>query len=190
MPMTLAQIVDLTGQYGPGWAVPHARRVLALAHQIAEGLPADWLALEYAAYLHDWGAFPHFLQAGLNHAQRSRQVAEEEILPQAGLGAEVNRRILEAIDLHDYRDTRPAAAPEALLLREADFLDFLGAVGLARECAWGPNDLRACLGRAAQRKDLLAKRLTLPAARAIAAVRLARMEQILAWIEEESAGEL
>ena len=153
-------------------------------------LQPDWLALEYAAYLHDWGAFPRYLQPGVSHALRSRQVAESEILPQAGLDAAANQRILEAIELHDYRDTRPAASPEALLLREADFLDFLGAVGLARECAWGPNNLRTCLERAARRKDLLADRLTLPAAQAIAAVRLARMDQILAWLEEESEGDL
>jgi uncharacterized protein len=190
MNLSLAQIVELTGQYGQGWAVPHARRVLGLARQIAGELRPDWRALEYAAYLHDWGAFPRYLQPGVNHALRSRQVAESEILPQAGLPVERNRRILEAIELHDYRDERPADSPETRLLREADFLDFLGAIGVARECAWGPNHLRACIDRAARRKDLLAERFSLPAAQEIAAVRLARMDQVLAWLEEESMGEL
>ena len=69
-------------------------------------------------------------------------------------------------------------------------MDFLGAIGMARECAWGPNNLRTCLERTARRKDLLADRFTLPAAQKLAALRLARMDQILAWLEEESAGEL
>lgn len=190
MTLTLSQIIDLTAEYAPGWAVPHARRLLRLALQIAGDLQPDWVAMQYAAFLHDWGAFPRYRQPDIAHPLRSRQVAESEILPHTALDLEQVRLVLEAIEYHDYRDERPAPSPEALLLREADFLDFLGATGLAREIAWDPGDLRACLSRAARRKDLLAGRFTLPAARELAAVRIARMDQVLAWFEEESGGNL
>lgn len=190
MALTLEDIIRQTGEFGQGWALPHARRVLKLARRIAGDIQPDWQALEYAAHLHDWGAFPRFAQPGVDHALRSRQVAENEVLPEAALPAETATRVLEAIELHDYRDPRPAVSPEALLLREADCLDFLGAVGFAREFAWGPNNLATCHQRILRKQEILRTRFTLPAARKIAEVRLGRLEQILTWFEDEGMGEL
>lgn len=188
MPLSLPEIARLTGEYGPGWALPHARRVFALAQRIAGGLQPNWLAVEYAAYLHDWGAFQRYAQPGVAHPLRSRQVAESEILPQCGLDGEVRLRILAAIELHDYRDPRPAETPETLVLREADCLDLLGVIGMAREFAWGPNDLQVCLKRILGRREGIGERLSLPAAQALAAERLEHMAQALAWLDEESLG--
>ena len=72
-----------------------------------------------------------------------------------------------------------------MILREADCLDFLGAVGFAREFAWGPNNLAACHQRILRKRDILKARFTLPAAQEIAKERLRRMEEILVWFEEE-----
>ena len=190
MTLTLDDIMRQTGEYGQGWALPHARRVLNLARRIAGDLLPDWQALEYAAYMHDWGAFPRFAQPGVDHALRSRQVAEREVLPETGLPAETTARVLQAIELHDYRDPRPAASPEALILREADCLDFLGAIGFAREFAWGSKNLSVCHQRLLRKQEILRTRFTLQAARKIAEVRLERIGQVIAWFEEESMGEL
>lgn len=94
----------------------------------------------------------------------------------------------EAIDLHDYRGPRPHPSVESLLLREADWLDMLGVIGVARELAWGPNNLQKCDERTAARRAGIQGRLTIPKAKALAEVRLARMETILAWLQEESFG--
>lgn len=94
--------------------------------------------------------------------------------------------ILEAIEYHDYRDFRPVASTEALLLREAAFLDFLGIIGLVRECTWEAKDLVSFHQRLLARQEKTQNRLTLPIARQIAAVRLARREQCLEWLQEES----
>ena len=111
MKISLAELILKTDEYGAGWALAHARRVLLLARRIAGDLQPDWLALEYAAYLHDWGAFSQFAQPGVDHALRSRQVVESQVLPEAGLPAETAARILDAIEYHDYRDSRPAPRP-------------------------------------------------------------------------------
>lgn len=190
MQLDLPEIIGMTAEFGEGWALPHARRVLALAHQIAGDLQPDWLALEYAAYLHDWGAFKRYALPGVDHAQRSRQVAESEVLPHTNLDDVVQTRILVAIALHDYRNPLPVQSPEALVLREADFLDFLGVIGMAREFAWGPNNLVTCRARILQRREGIAGRFTLPAAQALAEQRLARMAQVLEWLDEESVGSL
>ena len=77
------------------------------------------------------------------------------------------------------------------MLREADFLDFLGAIGVAREAAWGPNQLKKVIARVKSRRDGIRGRFNDPAAaQAMAEERLARMETILDWIDEESLGEL
>ncbi len=67
-------------------------------------------------------------------------------------------------------------------------LEFLGMIGLAREFAFGPNDLAACQRRILARRAGIEERFTLPRTRAIAKVRLEHMAQCLRWLEEESFG--
>lgn len=188
--LTLEDISQMTLQDGEGWAVAHAQRLLDLIDQIGGDLSHDNLALELAAYLHDWGAFPHYAKKGVEHALRSRQVAETEILPRMELSDAARETVLEAIELHDYRDHRPTQSNEALLLREADMLEFLGMIGLARDFARGPKDVEACQQRILERRDAIRGRFSLPRAREIARIRLERMEQCLRWLEEESLGVL
>jgi hypothetical protein len=184
----LEDIEQLTLEYGEGWAYPHARRLLTLVDHIDAGMQYDRLAVEFAAYLHDWGAFPRFARTGADHALLSRQIAETEILPRTDLNLDQQALILEAIERHDYRDPRPAGSNEALLLREADALDFLGVTGIAREFAWGPNDLSKCFQRILKRKEGIQGRFTIPAAAALAEVRLERMGRFLNLLQEESSG--
>jgi hypothetical protein len=183
----------LTAPHGEAWALPHARRVCRLVERIAAGMANDRAVLLCAAYLHDWGAFAQYRRPGVEHPLRSAQVlAEQQIL--ARLAAEFQltpaqqQNILACVALHDYRDPRPVTTPEALLLREADALDMLGAVGIAREYAWGPNDLEQVTARIRARMRALSPsggRFLLPAAREIAARRLAEMEGFLGALEEE-----
>jgi hypothetical protein len=138
--------------------------------------------------MHDWGAFPKYIQKNVEHAVRSRQVVELEILPRLDLTPAQKTILLEAIELHDYRDTRSTTSNEALLLREADMLEFLGMIGIARDFARGPRDLQACYRRVLDRRYGIEGRLTLPRAQEIARVRFERMEQSLQWLLEESFG--
>jgi uncharacterized protein len=186
----ISHLRALTIEYGEGWGYPHVCRVLRLIEEIGGGLEYDQDVTLYAAYLHDWGAFPRYRVPGVDHALRSMQVAELEILPYTSLSETSRQAVLEAISLHDYRDPRPAQALESLLLREADMLDMLGVVGLLREFAWGPNNLRVCYERLLSRKAAIAGRLSLPCAKIIAENRLACMEQALACLEGESFGYL
>jgi uncharacterized protein len=184
--INLSHLRDLTIEHGEGWGYPHVSRVLSLIGEIGVGLDYDQDVILYAAYLHDWGAFPRYRRAGVEHALRSVQIAELEILPHTTLTAPARGAVLDAIALHDYRDLRPAAAAESLLLREADMLDMLGMVGLLREFSWGPRDMKVPLERVIARMQSIPTRLSLPRARVIAAERMARMEQALCWYKEES----
>jgi uncharacterized protein len=184
--LTVDGLLQMTQEEGDAWRLSHVRRVLMLARFIGRGLVYDDLVLTVATYLHDWGGYRRFKQPGVEHALRSRQVAESLILPRMQLPAAAVPVILEAIEYHDYRDFRPVSTTEAVLLREADFLDFLGIIGLVREYGRGPTDPSKAYQTVLARRDLIRDRFTIPAARELAAVRLARLEQCLRWLEEES----
>ena len=187
---TLDDIIHMTREVGHDWAVAHARRLLELIKMIGAEIPHDSHVLELTAYLHDWGAFPKYIQRDVEHAVRSRQVVEREILPCLDLTDGQKIILLETIELHDYRDVRPTQSNEALLLREADMLEFLGMIGMAREFARGPKNVETCYKRILSRRYGIQGRFTLPRAKEIAQVRLERMEQALGWLLEESFGTL
>jgi uncharacterized protein len=186
--LSLDDILQMTQQVGENWAVAHARRLIELIEQIGAGISYDLHIIEFAAYLHDWGAFPNYIQKGVEHAVRSRQVVEAEILPHLDLTSLQGGVLLETIELHDYRDMRTPNSNEALLLREADMLEFLGAIGLAREFARGPKNVETCYTRVLSRRDGIQGRFTLPRAQEIAQVRFERMNAFLKELEEESLG--
>jgi uncharacterized protein len=186
--LTLDDIIQMTLQVGEAWAVAHAKRLIFLIKQIGADIPYDVHVMDLAAYMHDWGAFPKYMQKGIEHAVRSRQVVETEILSCLDLTPAQKNILIEAIELHDYRDMRPTHSNEALLLREADMLEFLGMIGMARDFARGPRNVEICYERILSRRDDIQGRFTLPRAREIAQVRLERMEKSLQWLHEESFG--
>jgi len=188
--LTLEDIIQMTLSVGEDWAVAHAKRLLALIEQIGAHVPYDVRIMELATYMHDWGAFPKYMQKGVEHAIRSRQVVETEIMLHLDLTPPQKAILLETIELHDYRDLRPTQSNEALLLREADMLEFLGMIGMARDFARGPKNVETCYKRILSRRDDIRGRFTIPRAQEIAQVRFERMDQSLQWLLEESFGTL
>ena len=186
----LDDIIQMTLQVGEDWAIAHAKRLIELVKQIGADISYDSHVMKLAAYMHDWGAFPKYTQKDVEHAIRSRQVVEAEILPHLDLTSTQKEILLETIDLHDYRDMRPMQSNEAVLLREADMLEFLGMIGMAREFARGPKNVETCYKRILSRRNGIQGRFTLPRAQEIAKLRLERMETSLQWLNEESFGVL
>ena len=188
--LTLHDIIQMTFDVGEDWAVAHAKRLIELGREIGADISYDPQIFALAAYLHDWGAFSKYAQGNVEHAVRSRQVVETEIIAQLDLTHAQKDALLEAIELHDYRDTRPTISNEALLLREADMLEFLGMIGMARDFARGPRNVETCYKRILSRRSDIQDRFTLPRAQEIASIRLQRMETSLEWLLEESFGVL
>ncbi|RPI86364.1 MAG: HD domain-containing protein [Chloroflexi bacterium] len=188
--MNLEEIEKLTIEYGEDRGITHCRRLFKLIEMIGCDLAYSEENLQYAVFLHDWGAYKKYIQAGVDHAFRSAQVAREEILPQTDLSAEAVSIILEAIELHDYRNKLPVVSNEALLLREADFLDFLGVIGVARELVRGGNNIQPALQQVKKRKEYIQDRFTLPAAKEIARQRIKEMDEFIRLLEQEGFGYL
>lgn len=124
------QAADLSNDYG------HIQRVWLNAERIAkasakdEGWEIDGDALEAACLLHE---------IGRGHERRGESTSEscarmgEEMLRSEGL-RELVWPVCEAIMTHVDR-TRTPESPEAQILRDADNLEDLGAIGLARTIA-------------------------------------------------------
>lgn len=110
-----------------GW--PHVERVRAIALEIArsyEGVDVE--ALEVAALLHDIAR--NGVRSG-DHALRSAEVARQ-ILGLAGWTGERIDKVVDAILAHSYSAGREPATLEGRILSDADKIDALGAVGVAR----------------------------------------------------------
>jgi uncharacterized protein len=112
----------------PAHDFDHVLRVMALAERIGSTEGADMEILRTAVLLHDIGR-PEELKEGRCHAE---------------VGAEKARRILSswptstvdaiahAIAAHRYRDDLAPETLEAKVLFDADKLDCIGAIGVAR----------------------------------------------------------
>jgi len=124
------EIIRLTEQYGGQWGINHTRRLLHLISLIGEGQSYNTDTLWVAAYLHDWGGYAPWLQKGVDHVVRSKQVADT-FLTEKGYPEEFKRLILECIEFHHSAGSDRSI--EALLLRDADALDFLGVIGVLRD---------------------------------------------------------
>jgi len=114
------------------WGPAHGQRDYEMTLRLAreEGVTVDEEALYAAAYLHDMGGIPPYAVPGVDHGDRSVQLVDS-ILRDAGFPMEKAALVKEIIDHHQYY--RPADTLEvAKLFRDADILDFLGAIDVAR----------------------------------------------------------
>lgn len=121
------------------WGLAHSERnyhqALALAASEARAVDAD--ALLAAAYLHDLGGLAGFEAPGVDHAVRSAELAEP-LLRGWGFPMAKFPLVREIILGHTYYGPAPQSF-EALCFRDADLLDFLGAIGVARLAAATPE---------------------------------------------------
>ena len=171
----------------PSWGVRHSERNYVLAQALAEAdaLTVDADVLFAAAFLHDWGGIAPFAVAGVDHAARSVELAEP-FLTEAGFPMEKFPAVRAAILGHMY-DKEPEGA-EAVVLHDADALDFLGALGAARLLAATADrpDYDQALGRIERFAVDIPPRLKTTAARAMAAERVATMTEFLAQVRRET----
>ena len=180
-----ADIVGLTEQYGGPWGLNHTRRLLHLISIIGEGQAYDCDAVWLAAHLHDWGAYAPWAQDGVDHALRSRQVAET-FLTERKFPEEFKARVLECIEFHHSGD--PNRSIEAILLSDADGLDFLGVVGVLRDFAKSAKDMKKAFETSKKRRQNIPSQLVLEKSKGLAAKRIDEMDALFSAFKEETNG--
>ena len=110
----------------------HSLRVHRLCRHIGTAEGADLLVVEAAAYLHDIGRVDQDRTSGkLCHAEKGAAMARE-LLAHAPLCAERCENIIHCIAAHRFRQGDAPRTLEAKVLFDADKLDAIGAVGVAR----------------------------------------------------------
>jgi uncharacterized protein len=185
MDIDRSEIARLTEEYGGQWGINHTRRLLQLTVIIGEGQAYDADAVWIAAHLHDWGAYAPWAQKDVDHALRSRQVAET-FLADRDCPPALKALVLECIELHHVGGVNRSL--ESILLRDADVLDFLGIVGVLRDFSKNSRDMRKAYTITRQRREQLPGLLSQDRAKAIAAQRIQYMDELLARFEEDSFG--
>jgi uncharacterized protein len=112
----------------------HVERVLTLSERIGKSENADKYVVRLAVLLHDTGRELEDKSKGeLDHTVESEKIAKE-ILSKYGLEKSISENIYHCILAHRFR-SRNGHKPktkEAKILYDADKLDTLGAIGVAR----------------------------------------------------------
>jgi uncharacterized protein len=120
----------------------HVRRVVTNARRLAVAEGADWRIVMPAAWLHDCVAVPKSSpdrrQASRLSALRAVEWLEQHQWPHGRL-----EEVAHAIEAHSFSAGVEPRTLEAKVVQDADRLDALGAVGLARTLMLGGEMRRA-----------------------------------------------
>jgi uncharacterized protein len=209
--------------FDPVHGFDHVMRVYRLAERLAQAEGADWKIVQAAVLLHDaHGAVQDdFINAGgenLNHPENNRQVHHQasaefagRVLAAEGWTEETIQAVKHAIRAHRFRDDQEKPQTlEAKILFDADKLDAIGAIGVARAVAYAARAGQPAFAEASTRfiesgvgqpgephsayHEYLFKlrhlqdRLHTPSARKIAAERHQFMTEFFSRLEQEIQG--
>ena len=173
----------------PAWGWQHSERnydvALSLAHE--DGLKVDRDVLFAAAFLHDMAAFRPCPNRKMEHGDCAA-IESEAILQQAGFPMGKFPAVQAAERGHMYY-SNAGTQPEAIVLHDADSLDFLGDIGAARMISLtgekGPSFASAVK---ALRKFLtdIPPRLITKAAQRIGAQRAAELQAFLDRLDAQT----
>jgi uncharacterized protein len=110
----------------------HTERVYRLCMHIGRVEGADLEVLAIASFLHDTGrAIQDTSKGTLCHAEQGAQIAAG-VLENYAIPEEKKGNIIHCIRSHRYRNSHHPETLEAKVLFDADKLDAIGAVGIAR----------------------------------------------------------
>ena len=114
----------------------HVLRVYRMAERLAAAEGADLEIVRAAALLHDTGETTPGAEERSSHHFAAADFAAQ-VLQAEGWPTERIAAVQHCIRAHRFRDNRqPPATPEAKVLFDADKLDVLGAIGVARAVAY------------------------------------------------------
>ncbi len=179
------EIINLTQEYGGDWGINHTKRLLHLIPIIADGREYNQEAVWLAAHLHDWGGYAKFAKPGVEHYDRSVEVARE-FLTERDCPEDLKSLVLECIQFHHGGD--PNRSIESILLADADMLDLLGVVGFARCFAMVHRNLAGGLAVAKKYSDASIAGITLPKTKELAGERIKETQDLLKKFDAETFG--
>jgi len=173
----------------PAWGWTHSERDYQLASEVArkERLQVDTDILFAAAFTHDIGAIGDFQKEGVDHAIRSAELAEY-LLRDAGFPVAKWPAVREAILGHMF-DKVAGSRAESIVLHDADALDFLGTVGVARRLSvtGTAHSYSGGVAKIGEFADRLPGRLVTGTAQRMSKIRVTEMRRFLQQLQNETA---
>ena len=174
----------------------HQPRLYALTRLCGEGQHYDDEVVFAAAFLHDLGVFvgrrpgDPALLPGWDHVRYAVEQAPD-ILRNCGFPEEKIPAVLRAIETHQPQDEPESI--EALILRDADILEQLGAIGILRAAAKTGRDTRyptftPVIAFLRKGLETLPGAIRLPATEALAAPKIALLRAFLEAVSTEDQG--
>mmetsp|Transcript_5845 Transcript_5845/g.3326 ORF Transcript_5845/g.3326 Transcript_5845/m.3326 type:complete len:215 (-) Transcript_5845:817-1461(-) len=110
----------------------HTLRVVAMCERIGIAEGADLEVIFCSAYLHDIGRkYQDVIYGAICHAEKGAELATP-MLEKLPLGEGKKENIIHCIKTHRFRGENTPKTLEAKVLFDADKLDAIGAVGIAR----------------------------------------------------------
>jgi uncharacterized protein len=176
----------------------HQPRLYALTRLIGEGLEYDDDIVHAAAWMHDLGVF-------IGHRPESEDMLKKwdhvkyalhvlpAILENSGFPVEKIPAVLEVIKTHQPQDDPQSL--EAIIVRDADILEQLGAIGIMRTTAKLGSDTRfitfSDVAHSLRgQRDVLPAKLRLASSQELAKPKLRVLEDFIRALEEEGGSEL
>lgn len=115
----------------------HVERTYKLCMKIGKREKADLQVLKAAALLHDIARMDEDISSGkICHAERSATMAKK-ILKEVDFPKRKIPQVIHCIESHRFRSRRKPRTLEAKILSDADKLDAIGAIGVARAYSYG-----------------------------------------------------
>ena len=129
----------------PAHDFQHVLRVYKNAEMIAkeEGQSVDLDIVLAAALLHDLVVYPKGSIKTTNSADESAEIAKRILLEYKNYPREKIEKVADAIRTHSYSKKLIPRSLEGKILQDADRLDAIGAIGIARTFSVGGNENRS-----------------------------------------------
>jgi uncharacterized protein len=175
----------------PAWGWQHSERNYLLGMRLArgDGLHIDTDVLFAASFLHDMSAFMPCKDPKMEHgecaARQARAMLRDTAFPMRKLAA------VQAAERGHMFYSNPGSDPTAIVLHDADSLDFLGDIGAARLIALTGADAPSFAPALKSLREFVAQippRLITKTASRIGAERAAELGSFLDKLQAESFG--
>ena len=184
----IKQTEDMLLKLGGTYILNHAKRTLHLSKQIAmeENIEYDENILQFICYFHDISVFPPYRPEGkFDHALESSKLMPQ-LAKEYGFSDKDIEVIVEAVLYHDkpmlgkYNETK--------LLRDADGVDYLGCMAIARDFSKLPKDMKGAISAIEEHKESFSQIIETEYARRLAKPRIKEIDDFITSFKKESFG--
>ena len=136
------QVKTMMGKNDPAHDFEHVLRVYANAERICKKEKADKKLVLSAVLLHDIISYPINYKRSKTSSTKSA-IKAKKILQKLPYSNDEIKIIADAIESHSFSKNKTPKTLEGKILQDADRLDALGAIGIARTFAVGGAEKRS-----------------------------------------------